>query len=84
MSDQPDSRLLETVAKAIAFAHYKRGARNPNLDWVEQQANKHWEEFERDAMVVIEVINNLVEAEAFDDAVAALPNVPAFLTGTSN
>lgn len=79
-----DPRLLEHVSKAIAFCHYKRGARSPKLDWVERQANKHWEDFEGDALLVIEVINQLVQAEAFDDAVATLPNVPAFLTEASN
>jgi hypothetical protein len=79
-----DPRLLEHVSKAIAFCHYKRGARSPKLDWVEQQANKHWEDFEDDALLVIEVINQLVQQESFDDAVAALPNVPAFLTEASN
>lgn len=79
-----DPRLLEHVAKAMAFAHYKRGARSPKLDWIEEQANRHWEDFEDDALFVIEVINQLVQQESFDDAVAALPNVPAFLTEASN
>jgi hypothetical protein len=84
MTNDNTPDMLEMVAKVIAFCHYARGARKPNMDRIQELADRHWREFERDGRMVIEVINGLVQAEAFDDSVAALPQLPDFLNGTVN
>lgn len=82
--EQPEIGLLEAVAKAMAFCHYRRGSRAPKYEYIETMANKHWRDFETDAHVVIEIINNLVQREAFDDAISALPQLPDFMKGAVN
>jgi len=74
VSDDPV--LLVHTAKALAFCHYKRGARSPKLDWIQDQANKHWEDFRDDAVFVLNVINELVQQETFENAVDDLSDVP--------
>lgn len=71
-----DPQLLVHTAKAMAFCHYKRGARSPKLPWIEEQANKHWADFRDDAAFVLNVINSLVQKETFNDAVDRLSTVP--------
>lgn len=76
--------LLEAVSKAIAFCHYARGARSPKMDRIEVLAERHWQDFEHDARMVLDIINGLVQREAFEDQVAALPQLPDFMKGAVN
>lgn len=78
-----DPVLLVHVAKALAFCHYKRGARSPKLGWIEEQANKNWADFRDDAIFVLNVVNALVQKETFDDAVDRLSTVPVGEDGTA-
>lgn len=84
MTQDNNIGLLEAVARAIAFCHYARGARSPKMDRIEALAERHWQDFERDARMVVEVIDKLVQREAFEDAVSALPQLPDFLKEAVN
>lgn len=83
MSDEPIN-LLEAVSKAIAFCHYARAARSPKMGRIEELAERHWQDFEHDGRMVVAVVDKLVQREAFEDAVSALPQIPDFMKGAPN
>ena len=84
MTDTQQPNMLEAVARAMAFCHFMRGARNPKPDHIKGLVDRRWDEFQEDAHVVIEVINGLVQAEQFQEAIEAVPTLPAFLTEAIN
>lgn len=72
--------LLEQVMKAIAMGAMFRKWPNADSAFIARQAERNWQDYEKDARFVIEVINSLVETEQFEDATANLPTTPAWMT----
>jgi hypothetical protein len=68
------------VAQAICIGAVQRKWPNADMDFVMRRATTQWQEYLPDAMLVIEVINNLVAAEQFADAVQNLPQAPEWAT----
>lgn len=74
-----DESMLDKVAQAICIGFYARKYPNADNLFLAGRVEKHWREYETDARLVLSVINDLVAAEQFADAVNDLPQTPEWM-----